>query len=265
MQHIVLPEVHCIAIEGPDARRFAQAQFSGNVKSLAAGCWHWNAWLDPQGRVRALMQLACLGDESFLAMLRGGDAEERRTELARYLLRARAALATRTYSGLAGEAVPTGQVTVDMQGSITFGCGERSLKLIPPGADADPEAANAWRLADIRAGWPSLPPGEASFLPPALGLQRLGAVSLDKGCYPGQEIVARLHYRGGHKFRLCHLRGQAWLEPGTRHAGSNDHVWILDIATAAGTVEALAVMPESFQNSINILGDKYEVVSKYDA
>ena len=60
-----------------------------------------------------------------------------------------------------------------------------------------------WQLADIAAGLPWLG-SEVSgeYTAPALGLERLPAVSLGKGCYPGQEIVARLHYRGGNK-RHC--------------------------------------------------------------
>lgn len=266
MSQTVLPEVHCIAIEGPDARRFAQAQFSGDVEPLKEGHWQWNAWLDARGRVHALMHLACMGDDRLLAILRGGDAEKFRNDLARYLLRSKATATTRAFSGVAGDAVATGQVVADAQGTIAFGYGDRSLQLVPSGADTNPQAANTWRLGDIRAGWPTLPAGDALFLPPVLGLERLGAVSLDKGCYPGQEIVARLHYRGGHKFNLCHVRGPAWLEPGTRlDPESADPVWVLDCATADGGVEALTVVHESESNIIKILGNQYDVVSRYDA
>ena len=266
MSPVVLPELHCIAIEGPDARRFAQAQFSGNVESLAPGQWQWNAWLDARGRVQALMHLARMGDDRFLAILRGGDAEELRAGLNCYLLRSKATVTTRVFSAIAGDAVPAGQVNADAQGAIVFGYGDRSLRLVSPGAVADPQAANAWRLADIRAGWPSLPAGDALFLPPALGLERLGAVSLDKGCYPGQEIVARLHYRGGHKFGLGHVRGQFWLERrSSLDADGPDPVRVLDCAKANDSVEALAVIPKSDSSTISILGHPFDVISRYDA
>lgn len=266
MSHTVLPEVPCIAIEGPDARRFTQAQFSGDVEPLKEGRWQWNAWLDARGRVQALMHFACMDDDRFLAILRGGDAEKLRANLARYLLRAKASVIKRVFSGVAGEAAPAGQVIAEAQGAIVFGCGDRSLRLVQPGADANPQAANAWRLTDVRAGWPTLPAGDALFLPPALGLERLGAVSLDKGCYPGQEIVARLHYRGGHKFSLCHVRGPAWLEPGTRLGSEDaDPVWVLDCAMADGTFEALVVAHKSSFKLISILDNQYDVISRYDA
>ena len=264
MSPVVLPEVHCIAIEGPDARRFAQAQFSGNVESLTEGRWQWNAWLDARGRVRALMHLACLGDDRLLAVLRGGDAEKLRADLGRYLLRSKASVVPRVFSGVASGTMPAGQV--DAQGAIVLGYGDRSLRLEPAVARVDARASNAWRLTDIRAGWPRLPDGDPTFLPPALGLERLGAVSFDKGCYPGQEIVARLHYRGGHKSGLCHVRGPDWLEPGGAfEAGDMGPVRVLDCAVADGSVEALAVVAKSDAFTISLLNHQYDVVSRYDA
>lgn len=265
MPPIVLPEVHCISIEGPDARRFAQAQFSGDVESLAAGRWQWNAWLDAQGRVQALMHLADLGDGRLLAILRGGDAEATRAALARYVFRAKASVIARIFSGHGGDALPMGHVDTGSQGEIGIGCGDRSLRLAAPAAHADPEAANAWRLADIRAGWPTLPTGEARLLPPALALERLRAVSLDKGCYPGQEIVARLHYRGGHKSSLYHVRGPVPLTAGaTGYAEGIGPVRVLDCAMADGAAEALMVAPKADTSSFNILHSRYDVVSRYN-
>lgn len=265
MPHAVLPEVNCLLIEGPDARRFAQAQFSGDVNSLAQGHWQWNAWLDAHGRVQALMHLADLGGDRLLAILRGGDAENTRAGLARYVFRAKASVTACIFSGHAEGALPMGHIHANAQDGITIGYGDRSLRLRASGTPADPEAANAWRLADIRAGWPMLPAGDAQFLPPALSLERLGAVSIDKGCYPGQEIVARLHYRGGHKFSLYHLRGTAPLEPGADvQSDGAGLVRVLDCALADSAVEALMVAPKSDIRIFNILDNKYDVVSRYD-
>jgi folate-binding protein YgfZ len=265
MQHVVLPEVDCLLIEGPDARRFAQAQFSGDVESLAQGQWQWNAWLDPQGRVQALMHLADLGDGRLLAMLRGGNADAVRSGLAHYVFRAKVSMTVHLFSGYADARLPVGHVDTRTQDAIAFGYGDRSLRLRPGNAAVDSEAANAWRLVDIRAGWPTLPAGGAAFLPPALALESLGAVSLGKGCYPGQEIVARLHYRGGHKSRLYHVRGPRPLEAGsTVHSDGGDPIRVLAGAMADGKAEALVVASYHDFSIFNILGIKYDVVSRYD-
>ncbi|MET0331188.1 MAG: hypothetical protein ABW154_07145 [Dyella sp.] len=61
----------------------------------------------------------------------------------------------------------------------------------------------AWRGRQIARRWPWLTDAALNtLLSPALSLEQLPAIAFDKGCYPGQEIVARLHYRGGHKRHL---------------------------------------------------------------
>lgn len=264
MPSTAIAQVHCIAIEGTDARRFAQAQFSGDVHALSPGHWQWNAWLDAQGRVNALMHLVTIDDDQLLMVLRGGDPERVRAGLARYLLRTRATLAPRASGGYADGALTNGRVETDGQ-DLIIGYGTRSLRLGRTVADPDPAASNAWRLVDIRSGWPTLPQGEACLFPPALGLERLGAMSYDKGCYPGQEIAARLHYRGGHKLRLFHLRGLAPAPSGAvREAGDAGTVQVLDTAFTRGTVEMLVVAREDMDIFINSLDNKYDVVSRFD-
>jgi len=89
---ISLPDLHVLEITGADAVSFAHAQFSSDVRGLATGAWQWSTWLSPQGRVRALFHLLRAGEESLRLLIRGGDAETLRIELARYVLRAKVAL-----------------------------------------------------------------------------------------------------------------------------------------------------------------------------
>lgn len=255
-----------IVLEGADARRFAQAQFSGDVDALRAGHWQWNAWLDAQGRVQALMHLADIGDGRLLAVLRGGDAEAIRAALARYLLRLRVSLAVESFAAQRGDPLPEG-VARREGGAIALGQGARSLRLCPPsaGTSPDPDVHRRWRLDDIRRGWPTLPGGAPEFLPPALGLERLGAVALDKGCYPGQEIVARLHYRGGHKWHLARLRGPVLLPIGEiGGAAQATAARVLDAVPAEDAFEALAVLRTEGPSKINLLERIHQVESTFD-
>ena len=258
---------HGIALDGADARRFAQAQFSGDVDALRPGHWQWNAWLDAQGRVQALMHLADLGDGRLLAVLRGGGAEIIRAALARYPFRLHVSLAVEAFIARRGDPLPEGTAKQEVD-AVVLGYGTRSLRLDPLSSSdsPDPDAQRRWRLEDIRRGWPTLPSGEPEFLPPALGLGRLRAVALDKGCYPGQEIVARLHYRGGHKWRLCRLRGSAPLPVGNiRDAAGLTIARVLDTAKAADDFEALAVLPVEMPSPIKLLESIYAVESRFDA
>ena len=259
--------VHCLALEGADARQFAQAQFSGDIDALQPGHWQWNAWLDSQGRVHALMHLADLGDGRLLGVLRGGNAETIRAALVRYLFRLRVSVATASFTAQCGDPLSEG-VARQENGVIVLGHGIRSLWLAPPSASAPPdlEAQRRWRLDDIRRGWPTLPDGQPEFLPPALGLERLGAVAFDKGCYPGQEIVARLRYRGGHKWHLCRLRGSVPLPVGeVRDAAGSAVAQVLDIAKAENGFEALTVLRIGVSREITLLGSIYAVESTFDA
>jgi len=76
----------------------------------------------------------------------------------------------------------------------------------PQAADASADAHNRVMLADIDRELVSLPPLlEEKLLPQWLGLDTLDAISVRKGCYPGQEVVARLHFKGGIKRSLYRL------------------------------------------------------------
>jgi folate-binding Fe-S cluster repair protein YgfZ len=98
-----------------------------------------------------------------------------------------------------------------------------------------------------------------------LGLDRLGAVAFDKGCYPGQEIAARLHYRGGHKRQLGRLRGGAPLPVGeVRDDAGAVAARVLDTVPAGDGFEALAVLQTETSGKINLLGNVYEVESNFD-
>lgn len=259
----VLGTTYAIAIEGDDARYFAQSQFCGDATTLGPGHWQWNAWLTPVGKVRALMHLAALGDGSLLMVLRGGDASEILADLRRYILRAHVQLSLREFTARAGAPLPSGEVATDA--GITLGYGPRSQRLDATStAPIDVAASNAWRLADIEAGWPTLPAGEPEFLPPALGLEHLGAIAFDKGCYPGQEMASRLHFRGGHKRRLCHLRGAQPLATGPAQTVDGVQSWILDAVADTDGCDALAVISDNYYSIINVMGNIYTVVSIFN-
>src|SRR6185312_5176981 len=154
-----------LELTGADAATFAHAQFSSDVLALADGQWQWSAWLSPQGRVRAFSRLLRTNASHLTLTLRGGDAEWLRAELSRFVFRAK----------------------------------------VQMGA-AHGGASQTTALEDIRAGIPEIGVElRDQLLPQWIGLDRLGAVSVRKGCYPGQEIMARLHFKGGNKRSLYRI------------------------------------------------------------
>ena len=86
------------------------------------------------------------------------------------------------------------------------------------GASCQPAGAGVWHWLDIQAGIPSVwPQTREEFVPQMLNLELINGVNFKKGCYPGQEIVARMHYLGKPKRRMYRLRldGTHNIEPGT--------------------------------------------------
>src|SRR5690348_405486 len=226
-----------VSLEGPDAIAFAQSQFSSNLAPLADGEWQFSAWLDAQGRVRALFHLIRVDRQRLLLLLRGGLAGAMASELQRYVFRARLRVLALPAQELATvEAMPLHTVT--QQGDwLVLGCGSHGLKLAARGDDE-------WRLPQVRAGWPWLvSPTAGELLPAWLNLGALGATALDKGCYPGQEIVARMHYRGGSKRHLHRVRLSQALAPGSvLGVDGRTPIQLLDVVEVAAAAEALAVV-----------------------
>lgn len=230
-----------LLIEGTDAAAFAHAQFGSKVSSLAIGQWQFSAWLDPKGRVQAFFHLARLAEQRYLLLLRGGSASSFGAALQRFVLRSKVSITVLPAQALAsGPAMPM-HAAVETGNTIALGCDSYSFCIQPTGGD------DAWRLPQLRKGWAWLPSqlvGE--LLPAALSLQRLHAVSVDKGCYPGQEIVARLHFRGGHKRHLHSvILSQAAAAGDTLHHEGHEVGYVIDAMAASETVEALVILSDS--------------------
>ena len=163
-----------IKVDGADAAGFLHGQFTTDVTGLASGQAGLSAWCDPKGRVIATFILARQG-EAFLLLAPDDITETFIKRLKMFVLRADVAIADAR---------------------------EEDVPQYPqlPGTGGDLS-----ETALIRQGIPLLHPGTSGrFLPQELNLDRLDAVSFTKGCYPGQEIIARLRYRGAVKRRLCH-------------------------------------------------------------
>lgn len=206
-----------IHLGGTDTAAFAGAQFAAPLPAAATAGWAWTAWLDVAARVRML----AVGwrEASGLHLLAcGGDAAALAHALDRYVLRLRAELsAPPGWQLRPGAPLPLHALRREgPDGAVQLGFGSYSVHLGPaPAAPHTEEAARAAEHAAIAAGHPWLPAGASdTLLPPALGLQRLGAVVDDKGCYPGQELVNRLRQRGGHKYALMHARWPDAPHPG---------------------------------------------------
>lgn len=238
-----------LQLEGRDALAFAQAQTMNDVRALADGQWQWNGWLNPKGRVLALFALLRIDPQTLWLLLPDADADALAAQLQRFVLRSKVALRVRDDLHACGAAAApqaaAGAQSADIGGAVELDMGgdggPRRLRIATATAAMDTDGRQAWMQADLAHGLPYLGGTQAGeWTPQQLSLERLRAFSLKKGCYPGQEIVARTHYLGQAKRGLVLCEAEGPLAAGTEVRCDGDACGRL--VSAAGTL-ALAVLP----------------------
>ena len=201
-QPFALHGLHVMRLSGRDAVAFAQAQFMNDVTALAPGYWQWNGWLDPKGRVQALFQLLRIDAETLLAVT-ASPVDVLAPALRRFVFRSKVAidLPDLPVAGVFARGREAADDRIASEGDVleldlSGDAGERTL-LLGVEAPTDPAAEQEWSVLDLRHGWPGIPGAHLdAWTPQQLSLQRFAAFSVRKGCYPGQEIVARTHFLG---------------------------------------------------------------------
>jgi tRNA-modifying protein YgfZ len=212
-----------LEISGADALRFTQLQFMNDLNHLHDGQWQWNGWLTAKGRVIALFAILRIDANTLWLVLPDMPADAFATQLQRYVFRSKVILrvlphatfgqmtAPQHASHAQFATLPNGVIELDMSGAET----PRTLCIHPettthPALHADADAAlNAWCVTDLRHGFPRLSIAQSEqWTPQQLSLERLHAYSVKKGCYPGQEIVARTHFLGQAKRGLAVFTSQ---------------------------------------------------------
>lgn len=250
-----LPDHRIVVLAGRDAAKFAQAQFMNDVAALPVGHWQWNGWLTPKGRVIALFALLKFDDEDIRLLLQDADPDGFVEQLRRFVFRSRLAIDVRgdlhaggmfdrNAQAAAGSAMAVGgdgTILLDMGGSG----GARTLRIGAAENRDDDDARARWAAFDLEHGLPRLPASQsAQWTPQQLSLERLRAYSVKKGCYPGQEIVARTHFLGQAKRGLVLFESDAPLAPGAEVTdGERTLGTAASTAVAGGRHLALAVLP----------------------
>lgn len=223
-----------VAVSGPDALAFLHAQVVSHLRALPPGHGTLSAWCTPQGRVSFLFHVLPTVD-GYLLVLPATEVARLVQRLRMFVLRAQVTVAdvSATHAVL-GVRVPAqlplpawaralraerGALATPVPGMHAL-CLDESARYLCVGpvqhviewwksVDALSCGAMAWRLLDISQGHAEIMGDRAgAFLPQQLNLDMQEALSFDKGCYPGQEIVARLRYRGEVKARLLCGRAQ---------------------------------------------------------
>jgi folate-binding protein YgfZ len=215
-----LPACSVIAATGRDARGFLQGQLSNDILGLERHPGMLAAACNRQGRVLATLRLAAEGDDVLL-VLRQPLAHTLVSQLAPYVLRAQVRFEDRSRErAVAGliDAEPDArwsQAAAAAAGIAMLVASPRRILLAGKRAALDAALAaiprttpEDWERACIADGEPSIAPATAAlWLPQMLNLDLIGGLSFSKGCYVGQEIVARTQHLGRLKRRMLRYVG----------------------------------------------------------
>lgn len=222
-----------IAVSGEDAATFLHNQLTNDVENLGMGEVRLAGYCSPKGRLLASFLMWRNSDAVFLALPREIQAAVQK-RLQMFVLRAKAKLSDATDTaaifGLSGHNAtnalsawfddlpatpyakvdsPSGTVirlpdsgnAPRYQWITDFATAEKAWPTLTQ--SLNPVGAPTWRLSDIKAGIPLIVrPTQEQFVPQMINFEIIGGVNFKKGCYPGQEIVARSQYLGKLKRRM---------------------------------------------------------------
>jgi folate-binding protein YgfZ len=271
-----LSHLGLIRASGPEAAAFLQGQLTNDTRLVSPTRAQLSAWCSPKGRMMASFLVFQRGEDLYLQVLRER-LEGVLKRLRLYVLRSRVELSDASASlarvglagdcaaGLLGDPVPGEPFAALTRGELSIlrlpGDRPRFEVVGPVPAvrafweQAEARAARAvpalWSLLDIRAGVPTVFDQTAdAFVPQMANLQLIDGVSFTKGCYTGQEVVARMQYLGKLKRRMYYARIEAGDPPppgadlfaAGSESGQGAGKIVAAAASPEGGVEALAVV-----------------------
>jgi len=255
-----------LALHGADAVKFAHAQCMSDVAGLVPGHWQWSGWLTPKGRLIALFALAKFDEQTLWLVLPDADAAGLAAQLRRFVFRSKLTIDVRDDLVVAGAfTAPSEARNARLAGDPEHGVeldmgaadGPRCLRIANVPVADDPDALARWSRFDLMHGLPRLSADQTEqWTPQMLALERLRAFSVKKGCYPGQEIVARTHFLGQAKRGLALLEADAPLKPGTEvDDGGKTLGPIVSAVSGRDNTLALAVLPHERPTGVLRAGD----------
>jgi len=296
---LALADLGAIRVQGADAVKFLQGQLSNDIAKLTEGTSLLAGLHNAQGRTIALLRLVLVGPDEIVGILPRELAGTVAARLSKFVLRSKAKIseASAQYAIAGVEAgapqswsgAVVGATRREADGSLSVCAGLsplRWLALRPAAADAahDTPAGSSdsthsaseerehWRALDIADGVPQVYAATSeAFVAQMLNLDVAGGISFEKGCYTGQEVIARAHYRGKVKRRMQRFvtlaPAPAELTPGASGTFKDGRSFkVVDaVKKADGTTEFLAVAPLRAAESDATAASAADADSAHDA
>jgi len=203
-----------LKVSGPDVRKFLQGQLTTDMDALNSGNGVLSAHCNPQGRIISLFYLFNVNNDYFLAMPHDLLSIAQKA-LQKYAAFYKAIIedASHTLTLVGTRDIPAPDTAL---AAYAFPDQNRLLCLQPALPASEHTSDAEWQAMNIQAGIPEITAATSGlFLPHDINLPDLHAVCFTKGCFTGQEIIARMHYRGKPKNHLYHGFVKQPEQPGT--------------------------------------------------
>lgn len=251
-----------VIVRGADAGAYLQTQLSQNLEELELSQSAWTFLLTPRSEIVALMRVTRSGEEEFILDMQQGWGDTVRTTIDEFLFRMDIGFEQASWPGIAwrGAVVDSVDAPISAQtpwdgivGVDTVGPDVQ----IPDGAELlDASGLEQLRIA---SGWPAMGSEIDGTVTPVMTGLVAETVGFEKGCYTGQEFVARVHYRGSEPpKRLIRLRFEedAVVEPGAAITVEGEDVGQV---TSAGRGVALGYLKRGHETPSSGLVGSVEV------
>ena len=215
-----LTKIAITRLSGQDRVKYLQGQVTCDVNALQPGQSTLGGHCDPKGKLWSDFRLLCL-EESLLLLTTPSVLERQLPELKKFAVFSKVEIAAdeRHATGLAGKGTDAwiaAQFGLEQSGLVAGGMAvkieqDRWLLVSSEQADALPAGDESlWWGFEIKAALPHMEAvHQGEFIPQMLNLQALDGICFNKGCYMGQETVARAKYRGANNRALFLLAGSA--------------------------------------------------------
>ena len=219
-----LTQLGVIMVTGPQAREYLQGQVTADLERLNADQVQLACCNSPQGRAQAVFWMIERADGIAL-VLPASILDSTVARLRKYVLRAKVKIeaAAHLQVGFGSPPVPPSDgvshfTLPGLDGVIAVGAFDAAI---------DAAREDNWKQTYLRAGLPQVyPETHEAFVAQMLNIDLLGGISFEKGCYTGQEIIARAHFRGTVKRRMFLFRTEGPRPaPGTRILAGDKKRW----------------------------------------
>ena len=205
-----LEHLSVLTISGDDANEFLQGQMTQTTDALDDKQIHLTSFCNPQGRVMATA-LIQLWNEAYHLILSSDLIDDLTNHLSRYILRSKVILNKNEINVFGIYKKDTKSIVNSDNQSLRslFNDHERFILLSNEYQGQDSIDKENWVLEDIKCGIPVIKKiNSLEYIPQMLNLDNLEGISFSKGCYTGQEVIARVQHRGKIKQRLYRIEAK---------------------------------------------------------